>query len=219
MFVSPSPFSTDTIGASANSRQTFIIDDSADMAQYVETKIKDKPDVARLLRLLGYITKQFDPNGVDLYFMNSKETVKKCKRAEKMDSALKACKFEGASDMRFCLQKHLQEYRGRIVARQQGKAKFREFFSGNATDPPRPQTFYVFTDGRWLRREENGQEFIKGLMEQMVASGLKKGQVGIQFISFGDDEDGLRRLDELDEYNKELGMELYVLSCTTPSYV
>lgn len=51
-------------------------------------------------------------------------------------------------------------------------------------------------------------------MEQMVTSGLKKGQVGIQFISFGDDEEGLRRLDELDEYNKELRMELYVFNRT-----
>jgi hypothetical protein len=62
----------------------------------------------------------------------------------------------------------------------------------------RPVNYYIFTDGRWdLGCEPDSA--IKELTELMAELDVEENQVGIQFISFGNDKAGLANLQRLDD--------------------
>lgn len=174
---------------------------------------ENEPDVTRLLQILGYITKKFDPDGVDLHFTINKDNFnEKCKSTDDMIAALRRCKAGGTTDFGACLKTHLQSYGQRLVDHQlnRGASSKRRSLLGRAPKPLRPVTFYILTDGVWVGGEHYGQTHIENLTRKLKEAGYERDQVGIQFISFGNDEDGLARLRNLDELNKIRNLPLCV---------
>ena len=177
------------------------------------------PDLTRLLKLLGYITKQFDPDGFDVRFMIGKTELNKCTKTEDMMSALRNARFHADSDFGACLGTHLQAYGVQIDDFRNGKPSIRRSMLRRSQGPPRPITYYVLTNGMWLGSDWYGQEHIKNLTLKLQQAGFPKGQVGIQFISFGNDDEGLQRLQSLDELDKTMNLPLYVSASASTNFV
>ncbi|KAL8702873.1 MAG: hypothetical protein Q9201_003964 [Fulgogasparrea decipioides] len=90
------------------------------------------------------------------------------------------------------------------------------FKKAGPPEAPKPLSFYVLTDGNWQPQNEVGP-IIKDLVDSMVAHHLSKEHVGIQFIRFGEDQQGIARLNHLDHGLglKDRGMDIVD---TTPWY-
>lgn len=177
------------------------------MKQYVETASgAAEPDVARLVRLLGYITKRYDKDGVDFRCMNDTgHRVKNCKKSEELVSVLGKVRFRGKSNFNAVIRDELESYQKRLFSggHAQGETSRRKSWLQRSTDPfVRKITFYIFTDGVWLSNLHYGQTAIKNAARKLKEEGYEKGQVGIQFIRFGDNEEGGQRLQHLDELDK-----------------
>lgn len=172
----------------------------------------DDPDLERLLGILVYIAKGYDPNGVDVHFMiNKRHDIKNCKKTRDVKMALQKCEFKGSADFGACIQLHLRDYGERLeehFARNRPRSKGRSRYSLSSESRLRPVTFYILTNGVWVPGEQAGQEAIVNLCQLLERLNRRKGQVGIQFISFGSDSAGLKRLQALDELNKAHNLSL-----------
>lgn len=62
---------------------------------------------------------------------------------------------------------------------------------------------YVFTDGAWQPRS-NLEKLIQKLANTLTALQQPEDQFGIQFIRFGNDPDGIERLERLDDLPETL---------------
>jgi hypothetical protein len=191
--------------------QVIVIDDSATM-NHVKTKRMGggRPNLKELALVIAYIVKQYDRNGVDLRFLRSEEQLDNKKSADEIVAKIAATRFEGMTNITACLNKLLLEYGQRIDDWISGKRNM----LGQRSKKPKCTTFYIFTDGVWQasqgKQGDYGQNAIISLVDKLVKNGLPREQVGIQFISFGDDQGGQERLRKLDQLKKRLNLKLYV---------
>ena len=169
---------------------------------------KNRPNLKQLVELIAYIVKRFDPNGVDLRFMHSKDKLDNRKDTSKIVQSIIGNPFKGMTNLSHCLEKLLQDYVDKIDNWLNGRSDPRRLF--RAAERPRPISFYFFTNGVWLGGDHFGQDAIVRLVEKLQSAKMGRSQVGIQFISFGEDSDGLRRLAELDQLNRIYDLKLLV---------
>jgi hypothetical protein len=146
-------------------------------------------DMTELLSIITYMIKSFDEDGLDLYFANSnvKYKVDTSKKIVGIVEKRKRDKDFGLTDMTFRLERILDEYARKLQL---------ERWKNN---PPRGLNVYIFTDARWTQFCDIVPAIDK-MVETLVALKLPEKQVGLQFISFGDDEEGLKRLKLVDNY-------------------
>ena len=169
----------------ANSNKVFFIDDSQTMEQHWR-------EVQYLSHLLMYIVKEMDPDGVELYFLSSKEKLRP-KTSTKMEKFISSRNPSGMTSLNR-LNDDLVPY---------GK-KLDQYVRSIGIDPPRPRSLYVFTDGVLDYGDDTqGQGVIKMIVDDIQRAKLLRGQVGIQFISFGNDAEGIARLQRLDRLNQD----------------
>lgn len=69
----------------------------------------------------------------------------------------------------------------------------------------RPMNIYILTDGIWADGGD-AETPITQMVEDLKRLGFRRRQVGIQFISFGNDSNALRRLELLDLLGKRPGI-------------
>lgn len=161
--------------------------------------------VRDMAKLLTYITKTKDPDGPDLYFLSSE----------------KKYKIPDASSMRKKIEKHDPKAETSLYgAFDYDLRSYGQEVDLWATDPelyrrrhkrtrPTKRSVYVLTDGAWVAGQDNqGVGTIRFLVDKLARAGLDRNQVGIQFISFGQHPDGLRRLEVLDRLKKSHGLAL-----------
>lgn len=148
-------------------------------------------DVKKCLELLGYIVKETDKDGFEVYFtMNwTRSKPKKVKNATKLVAEAEGRRLIGQSDMRDALGRILDEYKGRL-----DKPKPSGLFGQKV----KRLILYILTDGVW-----QDQCDIEPMILEMVRTtgnlGLHNAQIGIQFIQFGKDEEGSARLKHFDD--------------------
>ena len=160
--------------------------------------------------MLGYIAKKLDPDGVDLIFTTSGSPVLGCKHSRQLLQHLKAAKFNGLSNMAASLGRLLQEYQTRLDRDSSMHSGFMN--RSKASDRYRRRNFYVLTDGLW-QPESDVRSVIQAMILSLKRHGIaQKHQMGIQFIRFGNDSEGKRRLKELDD---NIGSDL----CVFPNQV
>ena len=150
-----------------------------------------REDVLSVISFLAYVLKDTDSDGLDIRFTQSPEK-KNSGRARKLVEAASKVAFKGISDMRTRLSQIFQEH----------KIKFGTTTSGfwyrkpGAHEGQKPLSFYILTDGKWQPNEVG--PIIKSLVESMKDFKLHKDYVGVQFIRFGQDTQGIERLNRLD---------------------
>jgi hypothetical protein len=165
-------------------------------------KVKDT------LNALGYLVKRSDLDGIDLYFTNS--AIKSHSRdRKKLMKDFKRAKPGGRSNMKVALSKILEQYRPEDVKYQNADLG-RKLFSRKLKEQKWGLTVYVLTDGVW---EDDYDELcgvhkpIATLVQGLTKYGMVGAQVGIQFIQFGNNEKGTRRLRSLDSGLRDFGID------------
>lgn len=177
------------------SHQVFLVDDAASMRRHQDR-------VRSVLHVLGYLLKECDNDGMDLYF-----TMSLAKYNAKTSSALLqgyrvAAVHQGTSDIGSRLSSILHEYETKL-RRHESK---RTSFFGNRTI--KPLNVYVLTDAVW-QSQSDAAEPITSMVQTLGDLRYPRQQVGIQFIYFGDNQDCFKKLEHLDS---GLNIPMYVLS-------
>ena len=153
-----------------------------------------RKDVVEVVSLLAYMLKGLDPDGLEICFTQSTNKVQSG-RSTKLSKAVNQVPFYGISNMRMRLGSIFHEHQNDL---------------GTPTNPPGPWykraappkakngvSFYIFTDGKYQPNNDVGST-IKAIVDYMKEHKLPKEHVGIQFIRFGEDPDGIDHLNHLD---------------------
>ena len=168
-------------------QQVFIIDDTMSMIPYWN-------DMISVFGILAYIVKTADPDGIDLFFTMSAD---KChsKDSTTLVKTVRRRQPQGSSNISFRLDSILGKYKSDLRD-QYGLRKSRSLWAPK--NDVRPLNLYIFTDGAWQPRCD-ASSAIKNLVDLLVELKLESKQVGIQFISFGENQANLQRLEHLDD--------------------
>ncbi|KAL9573558.1 hypothetical protein ACKAV7_002102 [Fusarium commune] len=169
-------------------RFVFIIDDSVTMRNR-------EREVLRAMEVLVWLVRKIDQNGPEIRFASKPDIKYPIERRPrfllKMDKFINPVRkwFRGNDAETFCNMKHSFN---------------RIFADANMVDPKRPTSVIILTDGIWEGggpTEEKGVEAcITNVIKRMEEKGLGDTAFTFQFLSFGNDPDGLRRLIYLDDH-------------------
>lgn len=150
-----------------------------------------KREVQQLVRLLAYLTKHYDSDKLELLFLGSDAHLES-KSSTKLAQYVEGRPFVGRTDLSR-LGEILQKCSGEF---DPSRSPLRDMFHKKS---PKKKSIYVLTDGKLETGDaEQDYEQIKMIVNKIHAAGLSSDQIGIQLISFGNDIDGLRRLQNLD---------------------
>ncbi|KAL9039625.1 MAG: hypothetical protein Q9214_004801 [Letrouitia sp. 1 TL-2023] len=164
----------------------FVIDNTESMRLH-------RPDVLNVVSLLAYMLKDLDSNGLDVCFTHSTQKVNSGK-SRKLSTVVSQVDFRGKSDMRTCLSRLFHEHKNKFgTTIAPSRSWYRRHVPPTAQ---KPLSFYILTDGNWLPNEVG--PIIIDLVNRMQSKGLLKDHVGIQFIRFGENQQGIARLNHLD---------------------
>lgn len=154
-------------------------------------------EVEETFAVLAHLVKRLDRDGMDLHFTNSSVTDHGYHRRSMLPKLNKVV-YRGKTYMDLTLGKVLE---GSNVKRSSLSALFRR--ENNSA-----KSIYILTDGKWCG-EDDSLCGIPKLVESATANIGSRWKLGIQFIQFGSDEVGTRRLKQLDDDLQELGI-MYV---------
>jgi hypothetical protein len=157
-----------------------------------------------LFAVLAWMIKDADPDGMELYFTMSDRTPIKAKDTTPLVAALRSKSQVGTADINLSLSHILDGYKTKLHEQKSHRSFWRT--ARKSSKDVKPMNLYVFTDGRWEAPADAATP-IRNLVRKLEDLGLQRSQVGIQFISFGNDPEGLQRLNVLDD---DLGLGLYV---------
>ena len=162
--------------------QVFLIDDSLSMRPHWD-------DVVSLFSVFAYFAKKLDNNGLEMYFTVS-DKKKTFKDTTPAVLHLKKIKPNTCSnDLR--LDQILRSYQTDLEPQKEPKG----YFWPRAKEV-KPLSLYVFTDAAWPGCDAVAP--VEAMIEKLQQLGLSRAQVAIQFIRFGNDPTGIKRLEYLD---------------------
>ncbi|KAL8726824.1 MAG: hypothetical protein Q9166_006440 [cf. Caloplaca sp. 2 TL-2023] len=180
----------------------FLVDNSESMKPHNE-------NVKRVLELLSSLTKHYDPNGLDLYFTTDYKKYKPSSN-KKVLKIFDEHPPYGLPDMRARFAAIIEPYQARFGKRNTLSRLVHP--SSTPSRGPRRLSLYVLTDGVW-DPDCNLITEIRALVASLQREDMANKYIGIQFIRFGADDVGKKRLETLDS---ELALELDVID-TTPA--
>ncbi|KAJ3526325.1 hypothetical protein NM208_g11246 [Fusarium decemcellulare] len=153
--------------------QIMLIDNFASMETHM-------PQVAKTARVISYVAKVADDNGMDVYFASDPTRSKKCSCSTAVESAIKVEKtVKGECNMFKCLNDILE------TVWENGL---------------KPTSIYIYTDGVWESDDDHRVDFlIKQSIQRLVEAKKQPSTLMFQFIQFGQDEKGSKRLQQLDD--------------------
>ncbi|EXJ93480.1 hypothetical protein A1O1_01872 [Capronia coronata CBS 617.96] len=159
----------------------FVIDDG-------ETMFPHWGQLLSLYQNLIYMVKKkhLDPNGSELQFIISDQR-KEARHTSELVQMVAGMKYQvkGESNLAARLNNIFTEYRNKLTKKSSA----------------RPVSIYVFTDGYWQggKHEEVVGHAIEKMVRFLEKENYPDNMVGIQFIRFGNDPEGVERLRWLDE--------------------
>ena len=181
--------------------QVFLIDNSNSMLQHSK-KIHD------LFGLLSYMIKKSNPGGIELHFTMCTRR-QRAKRTTPLLKTLEEVEYIGVSNIKKPLGDILLTYYEKLRDPRRGSSAFSSaFLTTRSSRPVQCQNVYIFTDGVWQPGCDPGQ-MIGTLVRNLEENSMQREQFGIQFIRFGNDPDGIGRLNHLDS---GLGLSMYAPS-------
>jgi len=162
--------------------QVFLVDNSKSMGPH-------RREVNELFGLLAYMVKEKDHDGIELHTTISNKR-ERSKDTSPLSKSLLRKTYDGTSNIRLALSKILGPY----------EAKLR----GTWHSKPRKQpqvvkglNIYIFTDGVW-QPDSDPTELIRDIVEILKEHRIYREHFGIQFIHFGNNQEGIDRLNRLD---------------------
>ncbi|CAH0025734.1 unnamed protein product [Clonostachys rhizophaga] len=162
---------------------------------------KYEEEVLRWVSKLGYLVKELDPDGGEIRCTSDhNKTVKftSSTEAEKFVSEKFADGKGGPCDMENALFGVVDSIRGAAST-----VSSRLSFLKRSGSGPKKTTVLVFTDGVWDSSIESGvmgaDEPIESLIKHMKKKDIGRPNISIQFLRFGSDPVGIRRLESLDD--------------------
>ena len=161
-------------------------------------------EVKMVLELLWAMVARHDPDGAELYITTDMKALKP-KTDYRMLQELDKRPAKDAPDMSHCFAQIIEKYQNQFGTRNI-TSKLRHWKATPAKGP-RKLSLYVLTDAVWQMRTDLRQ-VIRTLVDHLIQHKLTNKQIGIQFIRFGNDDRGIKRLEQLDW---GLGLDLYVL--------
>lgn len=160
-------------------------------------------DVIALFWELAYIAKRLDNNGLEMYFTVS-EDIKSFKHTKPAVSHLTSMRQSTYSNIDMRLGQILRKYQKSLEPQKDWKRAL-----GLKSESVKPLSLYIFTDAAWQGCDAVAP--IEAMIEKLGQLALPKEQVGIQFIRFGNDPNGIKKLEYLDSgLRKKHGSRWYV---------
>ncbi|KAH6717034.1 hypothetical protein BKA61DRAFT_600947 [Leptodontidium sp. MPI-SDFR-AT-0119] len=151
----------------------FLVDDSFSMVQHW-------PNVTKVIEGLSYILKDADKNGLDLYFTISEQSTNEEKHTSSLVRLVERHKQndpDASTEINFRLNQILDKYKAKLDSNG---------------------CLYILTNGVW-EAECKPEIPIKNVVQKLQDLRKDREQIGIQFISFGNDTVGMERLRRLDD--------------------
>ena len=175
------------------------MDDAASMFKYSHPVIS-------VISVLSYLLKDSDDDGMDLHFAIS-PTKYNSKKSAKLVQKLLNKELVGTSNLGSRLSNILHEYQSSLDPSVQ-TLRSRFSLSKAKGKSKKPLSVYILTDGVW-QPHSNVVEQITSLVETLRRWGYSRHQAGIQFIRFGNDSEGIEKLEHLDS---GLHLAMYVIN-------
>ncbi|KAH7344088.1 hypothetical protein B0J17DRAFT_714227 [Rhizoctonia solani] len=157
----------------------FLVDDSGSMAG-------DRwAEASKALAGVARIASQYDPDGIDIYFLNSQAGGPHMNTPEEVAKLFQHVQPWGPTPTGRRLDMLLTDYINKIDHARQSFTQY-----------PKPVNFIVITDGV---PTDDPREVIIRAARSLDANKVLLSQVGIQFIQVGDDAKAAKALRELDD--------------------
>ena len=134
-------------------------------------------------RVLSYYIKKADPNQIELSFASDPSSHKSTKSRSIEDAVANHDFVEGTCNMGHCLTDFLQPIYDTFPRKSDRK----------------PVSIYILTDGVWQPDNPGVDKVIVRTVEKLKREGLSQYWVMFQFLSFGNNRTGRRRLRYLDD--------------------
>ncbi|KAL2673949.1 hypothetical protein Neosp_012395 [[Neocosmospora] mangrovei] len=158
--------------------QIFLVDNFDSMRQWTE-------QTAVTARVISYVTKVADNDGMDLIFASDSTKSRNYSKSKQVESAIRKMKFaRGRCNMKNCLLNIVKEIF------KDGKKNIK------------PTSIYVYTGGDWDDANEV-KTVIKKSINHLAKAEEDPSTLMFQFIRFGEDENGIECLRQLDDECKE----------------
>ena len=150
-------------------------------------------EVIKIFGLLSYMVKRYDRDGIDLHLTMSSKTWTS-KKTTKLIEILKDRKdsLSGKSDLKDRLGTMLEQYTNKLN-QSQSSPNAKKLWAKRL----RRYNIYVLTDAIWQPYCDPAP-LIRTMVGTLENLKLHNAQIGIQFIRFGHDKDGIERLERLD---------------------
>lgn len=155
-------------------------------------------DVVRAFSALSYLVKHADPDEMEVRLTNDPSIVRRQKYRKRLANFLGSVDLGGQCDIGRTLGMVLDN----LQAQHNQDTALRAPFSRRkavGTD------IYVLTDGIW----QDGGDWLHPIvtvLKSLEKSGTRKGDLGIQFIRFGHNPEGISRLEDLDDKLEKHGL-------------
>ncbi|KAK0673583.1 hypothetical protein QBC41DRAFT_311103 [Cercophora samala] len=177
--------------------QVFVLDDSATMYQY-------KPDVKTTVEALSYMVKGCDNNGVELFKISQPEAPIQDASNATTKIVTHLQDLGRPSSQNGHIERSFSLILDKVNLMRAGRwDNIRSRASRSQIDAKQPKvSLWVLTDGMWDDDDEYGcpaiANPIRNLMRKMKENHRDRTDIMIQFIQFGNDPEGTRRLRYLD---------------------
>lgn len=148
-------------------------------------------EMLALLDLLAYMVKKGDPDGPEVFFMMDSRS-KRSKTSTGLVRLARSVQPSGTADPSIRLGYLIQRYQNEIQSQAMEK---RHWLRG--IKPVKNLNIYVMTTGMWQPGCDLTRIFTD-LVDRLVKSRVGHAPIGVQFIRFGRDQDGIKRLEHLD---------------------
>jgi hypothetical protein len=161
--------------------------------------------VIEVLYVLAYLLKDSADDGMALRSTSSNIEYKS-KTSSGLSRHLRGRTLLRTSDIRWCLNTILSEYQTSLYVPTLDRR--RPLSRKMKLKGKKPLSIYILIDAVWQPRSDP-IEPITSLITMLKELGFSQNQVGIQFISFGNDLDGISKLEHL---NSAIDLSWYVFS-------
>ncbi|ETS74006.1 hypothetical protein PFICI_13872 [Pestalotiopsis fici W106-1] len=163
--------------------QVFVIDDAEPMKAHLS-------DIIHMAGAMISLAKKADPNGVELIFTSAPDDVKKKSR------------FSFQSETRHLVDRINARFRNKTLPKNTHMEDRLGTVLERIARNEKQTSVYVLTDGVWQESDEPGggvENPIKNLISSLNDGKRNRTAVTIQFIQFGNDAEGRKRLEWLDD--------------------